>query len=108
MPECIASGDTTLFWWKAHVTPPSNMKLWQELIRRFTEHVIRRYGREEVETWFFEVWNEPNLNQAFWDGTRSEYFDLYSATVKTIKAVDENLRVGGPATSNFVPDGRFI
>jgi xylan 1,4-beta-xylosidase len=60
-----------------------------------------------VRQWYFEVWNEPNLHQAFWDGTRSQYFELYRVTAQTIKAIDPALRVGGPATSNFVPDDRF-
>ncbi len=59
-----------------------------------------------MHRWYFEVWNEPNLN-AFWNGTRSRYFAMYAASVKAVKAVDPALRVGGPATSNFVPDDRF-
>lgn len=65
-----------------------------------------RYGAEEVHQWFFEVWNEPNLD-AFWSGTRSQYFELYRVTSLRIKAIDPALKVGGPATSNYVPDGRF-
>ncbi|MBE0601871.1 MAG: xylann 1,4-beta-xylosidase, partial [Firmicutes bacterium] len=61
---------------------------------------------EEVRSWYFEVWNEPNL-KPFWDGSRSRYFELYRVTAQTIKAIDPHLRVGGPATSNFVPDARF-
>jgi xylan 1,4-beta-xylosidase len=60
----------------------------------------------EVKTWYFEVWNEPDL-RAFWDGTKSEYFQLYKVSVNAIKAINKDLRVGGPATSNFVPDERF-
>jgi xylan 1,4-beta-xylosidase len=67
---------------------------------------VARYGLQEVRRWYFEVWNEPNLNP-FFRGTKSEYFALYEATVRAIGDVDAGLRVGGPATSNFVPDGRF-
>jgi xylan 1,4-beta-xylosidase len=59
-----------------------------------------------VRTWYFEVWNEPNLD-FFFTGTKSEYFRLYRASAEAIKAIDAGLRVGGPATSNFVPDERF-
>src|SRR5690606_26358330 len=50
---------------------------------------------------------EPNLVPHFWTGTRSEYFELYAATVRAIKAIDPQLRVGGPSTSVFVPDARY-
>ena len=53
-----------------------------------------------METWFFEVWNEPDLKTPFFDGTQEEYFRLYEITVKAVKAVDDKLKVGGPATSN--------
>ncbi len=55
---------------------------------------MSRYGVEEVRTWFFEVWNEPNLKN-FWTGSQQDYFDLYH-TVEVIKAVDAQLKVGGP------------
>lgn len=49
---------------------------------------------------------KPNLS-AFWAGTRSEYYDLYEETARAVKSVDTRLRIGGPATSNYVPDSRF-
>ena len=105
-PDCLKGGDAAQFWWKGHVTPPECLDGWRALIDRFIRHLLDRYGADEVHTWYFEVWNEPNLH-GFWDGTRSQYFKLYKATVQTIKAIDPALRVGGPATSNFVPDARF-
>lgn len=105
-PSCLKGGDATQFWWKANITPPGNWDGWCELIGKLVHHWIHRYGIDEVRQWYFEVWNEPNLF-SFWDGTRSAYFSLYAATVKTLRAVDPALRVGGPATSNFVPDDRF-
>lgn len=53
-----------------------------------------------METWFFEVWNEPDLKTPFFDGTQEDYFRLYEITAKAVKAVDDKLKVGGPATSN--------
>ncbi|HEX8313892.1 MAG TPA: hypothetical protein VF609_02800 [Flavisolibacter sp.] len=106
MPKALASGERTQFWWKGNVTPPKDHAKWGELVTAFTKHCIDRYGLQEVRKWYFEVWNEPNL-RAFWDGSKSEYFRLYKTSVQAIKAVDEKLRVGGPATSNFVPDDRF-
>ncbi len=98
MPEALASGSTTVFHYKANVTPPKKHKQWATLIETLTRHWIERYGVEEVRRWFFEVWNEPNL-PAFWKGTQAEYFTLYRHTVKAIKSVDSALRVGGPATA---------
>lgn len=107
-PKDIAAPDSkTQFWWKGNVTPPENFDKWAALIDQFVRHLLQRYGADEVRQWYFEVWNEPNLYPAFWDGTRSQYFELYRVTVQKIKAIDPALRVGGPATSNFVPDDRF-
>lgn len=106
MPEVLASGSSTQFWWKGNITPPASYQKWGELIDKSVRHWIMRYGIEEVENWYFEIWNEPNLN-VFWDGSRGQYFELYKTSVCTIKAISKTLRVGGPATSNFVPDSRF-
>lgn len=106
MPNDLASAEGYQFWWKGNVTPPKSDEKWQGLIDAMIRHWISRYGVDEVLTWYFEVWNEPNLN-GFWKGTRSEYFHLYKITVQAIKAIHPYLRVGGPSTSNFVPDDRF-
>lgn len=98
MPECLASGDKTCFHYKGNITPPKDYVKWTHFIEAFTKHIIERYGAEEVRSWYFEVWNEPNLD-FFFAGTQEEYFKLYEHTVRTIKSVDKNLRVGGPATS---------
>ena len=91
---------STGFWWKGNGSPPSEYSKWAELIRHFTEHCIQRYGLPEVRSWYFEVWNEPDLH-GFFTGTQAQYFDLYKITAQTLKQVDGQLRVGGPATSNF-------
>lgn len=106
MPKDMASGEGTIFWWKGNVTPPRSYKKWGYLVRRIVCHWVDRYGLEEVKNWYFEVWNEPNLDP-FWKGSKSQYFELYKVTVNEIKAISPLLRVGGPATSNFVPDSRF-
>jgi xylan 1,4-beta-xylosidase len=105
MPHALASGTTTCFHYKANVTPPADYAEWEKLIHALTQHLVDRYGIEEVKTWFFEVWNEPNLKY-FWDGSQAEYFKLYEHSVRAIKSVDTQLRVGGPATSvnAWIPD----
>ena len=98
MPTALASGDTTCFYYKANVTPPADYSAWEALIRALTQHLVDRYGLEEVRSWFFEVWNEPNLF-FFWAGSQADYFRLYEHAARAIKSVGAGLRVGGPATS---------
>ncbi|MFI6423952.1 beta-xylosidase [Promicromonospora sp. NPDC050880] len=107
MPRELATETETLFWWKAHCSPPTDMARWTWLVTATVEHWIERYGLDEVRQWRFEVWNEPNLVPYFWTGTRTQYFELYEATARAVKAVDPELKVGGPSTSVFVPDDRY-
>jgi xylan 1,4-beta-xylosidase len=97
MPEKLASGDQTIFYWKGNVTPPKDYDKWAELIKAVVRHFIARYGIEEVLKWPFEVWNEPNLTN-FWKGAdKQEYFKLYKVTATAVKEVESRLQVGGPA-----------
>lgn len=105
MPTVIASGTQTLFWWQANVTPPRRMELWTDLIEYFFQHCIDRYGLDEVRSWPVEVWNEPCIVGEFWSGTQAEYFALYEATVRSIKAIDPMIAVGGPSSA-FFTDGK--
>jgi xylan 1,4-beta-xylosidase len=87
------------FWYKPNVNPPKSYAAWDDLISHFTHHLLERYGAEELESWYFEVWNEPNIG--FWGGipAQKSYFELYDHTAKTIKAINPKLRVGGPSTA---------
>lgn len=107
MPRELATDTGTVFWWGAHASPPKDMARWADLVTQTVQHWIGRYGADEVREWRFEVWNEPNLYPHFWTGTRTQYFELYEATVRAIKGIDERLKVGGPSTSVFVPDDRY-
>lgn len=111
MPTALASGQQTIFWYKANVSPPKDYAKWEALMAAFVRHATERYGADEVRTWYFEVWNEPNLT-GFWIGTtggktaeefapiaRTEYYKLYATTVRAVKSVDAAYRVGGPATA---------
>eukprot|EP01132_Coremiostelium_polycephalum_P002860 gene2860-3554_t len=96
MPSQMASGNATIFHYKGNITPPKNYTLWNNLITNFMQHLIDRYGMDEISTWFFEVWNEPNCG--FWTGTQSQYYQLLQETFNAIKSVSPLLNVGGPAT----------
>jgi xylan 1,4-beta-xylosidase len=98
MPAALASGPETMFFYRMNITPPKDWAEWGALVEAFARHSIERYGREEVRTWYFEVWNEPNLG-GFWTGTQADYWKLYATAAAALKRVDAGLRVGGPATS---------
>jgi xylan 1,4-beta-xylosidase len=104
-PEALASGPETVFFWRGNITPPRDTRLWCDLVQALVRHCIDRYGLAEVRTWYFEVWNEPNLGGIFWTGGQEAYLELYGATAEAIKEIDAGLRVGGPATSNFTTNG---
>lgn len=108
MPAALASGPQTIFWWRGNVTPPKDYNKWAELIRHLVLHFTERYGAEEVKTWYFEVWNEPNLSPGFWTGTQQDYFKLYQYTAQAIKSVNQHYRVGGPATAGAAWEAELI
>ncbi|MFP5249054.1 MAG: GH39 family glycosyl hydrolase, partial [Acidobacteriota bacterium] len=100
MPKALASRlDYQAFWYRPIVSPPKSYEKWDALIAAFANHLVARYGLDEVSQWYFEVWNEPNLD--FWSGKPAQqtYFDLYDHTARALKAVSPRLRVGGPATA---------
>jgi len=105
MPSAMASGTKTIFWWRGNVTPPRDYAQWERLIKALTTHWTERYGKAEVASWYFEVWNEPNLD-GFWAGTQDEYFKLYAHAARAVKSVDASYRVGGPATAggDWIPE----
>jgi xylan 1,4-beta-xylosidase len=104
-PEALATSPNSIFYWQGNTSHP-NPEGWHDLVDAFVRHIEARYGRDEVRTWYFEVWNEPNLSGFWEDADQKAYFALYDLTAKTIKAVDPALRVGGPSTAGaaWVPE----
>ena len=104
-PEALATSQNSIFYWHGNTSHPKPDG-WRDLVYAFVRHIEERYGKDEVRTWYFEVWNEPNLS-GFWEGgDQKAYFELYDLTSKTIQNVDHKLRVGGPSTAGaaWVPD----
>ena len=101
MPKKLTSDPNALhpFWYKQNVAPPKDWTKWDQFIEAFCRHLVQRYGEGEVGNWYFEVWNEPNLD--FWAGAPKEasYYELYDHTARAIKRVSARLRVGGPSTA---------
>jgi xylan 1,4-beta-xylosidase len=108
MPKKLAFNPDALhpFWYKQNVSPPKSMERWDDLMKHFAQHLVERYGIDEVSQWYFEVWNEPNID--FWNGIPRDksYFELYAHTAQDLKAVNSKLRVGGPATAaaHWIPE----
>ena len=101
MPKKLAFNPDALhpFWYKPNVSPPKSMERWDALMTALGKNLVERYGADEVAQWYFEVWNEPNID--FWNGIPRDrsYFELYDHTARDLKAVNPRLRVGGPATA---------
>ena len=110
MPKKLTSDPNALhaFWYKQNVAPPKDWNRWGQMIEAFTRHLVQRYGLEEVSQWYFEVWNEPNLD--FWVGNPKEetYYQLYDQAAQAVKRVSPRLRVGGPATAQAAWADRFL
>ncbi len=109
MPKKLAASQILhAFWYKQNVAPPKDYRKWDDLITELAQHLVDRYGIDEVSKWYFEVWNEPNID--FWAGDpkQATYFELYDHTARALKAVNSRLRVGGPATAQAAWADAFI
>jgi xylan 1,4-beta-xylosidase len=85
--------------------PPKDYAKWGELSYQWAKHCVEKYGRAEVEQWYWEVWNEPNIS--YWHGTREEYFKLYDYAVDGVRRALPTARVGGPETAGGM-GGTFL
>jgi xylan 1,4-beta-xylosidase len=107
MPEAISSappGTPYRRIWRAGAAnagasgwtyPPSDYAKWAEIVHRWTEHVVARYGRAEVERWYFETWNEPNLD-FYWAGSPEQFYRLHDLAIDAVRRALPTARVGGP------------
>lgn len=97
-PQALKTSDNKIFYWNGNTSHP-RPDGWRDLVGAFVRHLESRYGRAEVRRWYFEVWNEPNLD-GFWEkADKRAYFELYENSARTIKAIDPMLKVGGPSTA---------
>jgi xylan 1,4-beta-xylosidase len=71
------------------------MDLWLDMIEAFFKHIIKRYGLNEVLTWYFEFWNEPEIEKVFWHGTKEEFFEMFHKSYVLIKSIDQRIKLGG-------------
>ncbi len=75
--------------------PPNDYNKWEELVYQWTKHNVEKYGKDEVLTWYFEVWNEPN-GPSYWKGTPEEFYKTHDYAIAGVKRALPEARVGGP------------
>jgi xylan 1,4-beta-xylosidase len=73
--------------------PPKDYDKWRELVYQWVKHCVERYGKSEVSSWYWEVWNEPN---GYWKGTQQEFFKLYDYAADGLKRALRTAKIGGP------------
>ena len=100
MPYKLASDPKAIhpFWYKQNVSPPKDYAKWDALMRAFAQHLVERYGIDEVSQWYFEVWNEPDID--YWHTTPEDYWKLYDYAVTGVRAALPRAKVGGPASTS--------
>ena len=109
MPEALSTHPTPYqHSWTPHAPydqiytgwayPPKDYMKWGELIHQWTKHCIDRYGLAEVESWYFETWNEPNIG--YWQGTPEEFYALHDFAIEGLRRALPNAKVGGPETAD--------
>ena len=109
MPKKLAAKEAIFgFWYHPNVAPPKDWHRWGELNFQLAQHLISRYGIDEVSKWYFEVWNEPNIG--FWESEPKEstYYKLYDFAAKGLKRADSRLRVAARQLRRAAWVDRFI
>ena len=104
MPEALSShpepyrhhwkpGDNYNDIYTGWAYPPKDYGKWAELVYQWVTHCVQKYGRAEVGSWLWEVWNEPNI--AYWKGTPEEYLKLYDYSADAVKRAFPTAQIGG-------------
>eukprot|EP01084_Bolivina_argentea_P107343 191920_1 len=107
-PEVFASDpQCTTEHYKGIISPPKDWNVWYDFIKQWTQHLVSRYGIDEILKWKFEVWNEPNVGHFYTNeqckpaNVNGYTLYLYNYTMSAIKSVDKRISVGGPATGGL-------
>lgn len=97
MPKKIAAKECYIYKSNTNVSYPKKITKWEQLMINLIEHMIEKYGKSEVETWYFEIWNNSNFNGVFWYESNEKFFEFFAETFKILKNNFNYLQVGGPA-----------
>ena len=108
IPKALAFKGALPNMFGSYACTPESYEEWYEYITDFLAFLYQRYGKEEVRTWYFEFWNEPDLPIPFFSGTQEDYFYFYEITARAVKAFDSEIKLGGPTTSNSKWIGTFV
>ena len=92
------SGPYKMYQQYGWACPPKDYDKWYGLVYHFVRHCVERYGEQEVQRWYFELWNEPDI--PYWHGTFADFYKLYDYTAAAVKAASPAARVGGPSVTN--------
>jgi xylan 1,4-beta-xylosidase len=106
MPKALSSKSKPYehYWsiggnlWTGWTYPPNDYDKWRELIFQWAKHSVVRYGQAEVDSWLWEVWNEPDI--AYWSGTFEEYCKMYDFAADGLKKACPTCTIGGPHTTS--------
>ncbi|GFP74477.1 GH39 family glycosyl hydrolase [Clostridium fungisolvens] len=91
MPDQLAAEKKYIFAWKANISFPKSINKWNKLIKTFVKHLIERYGRNEVQTWYFQICDQ----WSYFNNEDRRYFEFFRETYSSVKQVETKLRVGG-------------
>ncbi|EGT3617667.1 AraC family transcriptional regulator, partial [Clostridium perfringens] len=106
MPKKLAKYEDEIFYRPTIISPPKDILKWNKLIEEFMKHCISRYGIDQVKSWYFEVWNEPEIVNFFGFKNNNEYYELYENTYKVLKSLSKEFNVGAPGI-NFICDASY-
>lgn len=94
MPEKLASGKKYFYKWHANISAPSDMSKWILLIKKLVEHLTERYGKEQIDSWLFEIWDEPDYVNRYYPEPKNLEFPFLKHTLKALKESDPDLKIG--------------
>jgi xylan 1,4-beta-xylosidase len=106
MPKDFTDDKTACWPDQNHTGMPRDLNQWTGFVASGVRHHLKRFGRSELRSWYFECWNEPNLQGCFFGGTKEDFFRLWSATWRAVKSIDPELKFGGPSTARgeWIPE----
>lgn len=99
VPSLLKSSDQKIYFWEGYISLPKDLDKWTALLKDFLNHCIKRYGSDEVNSWYFEVWKQPDFEKPVSVSKRKRQFEYFKRTFKAIKSVSSKIKVGGPAIS---------